>query len=216
MSPSESELRAALRAGDGEGVDADAVITRARGARHARRMRLGSIAAAVIAVGGIAAGVVTLRGGGGAAHVPSTPPGAAVAAACPAQPPRYLLPGGGGTGQFGAAGPLFAKPVDRLLVCGYLSSRVLQSTTLTGTDAQQVADSLNQASSTPPLRLPACPPTPPTQLLLRAPDQPDVVAYIDCSQIADDHITNGTAIRYQWRPPRILRVLVDQTIRPTR
>lgn len=204
MSPSESELRGALRIGEGEGVDPDAVISRARGTRHARRLRVGSIAAAVVVVGGVAAGVVTLRGGNAPSHVPSPRPGAAVAAQCPARPPHLMLPGGGGTGQFGADGPLFAKPVDRLLVCGYASSRVIQSTTLTGTAAQQVATSLNDAPTQPPTARISitCLKFPGTDLVLRSTGQPDVVLDVATCPI---RATNGTAVRYLSRAPEALQ-----------
>jgi hypothetical protein len=56
MSPSESQLRAALHHGEGEPVDAGAVIARARAARHDRRVRMASVAAAVAIVGAVGTG----------------------------------------------------------------------------------------------------------------------------------------------------------------
>lgn len=68
MSPSESDLRAALRAGEPEGngaVNADDIIWSVKG-RQARRRNLAlSMAAAVVVVGGIAGGVAALGGGNG-------------------------------------------------------------------------------------------------------------------------------------------------------
>jgi len=156
MSPSESQLRAALRAGEGQPVNPELVIAHARAVRHNRRMRVGSIAAAVIAVGGIGTGIAALNTGpngsdgssntaGGAiagdkaaapeATAPRAAPGTAGAAggsrggnngtdaaSCPDKPIRLMIPGGGGTGQFGGSGPLFAEPVGSIRVCGYAAA----------------------------------------------------------------------------------------------
>lgn len=68
MSPNEFQLRAALRDGEGEHLNPDTVIARARAmtqARHDRRIRLASVAAVVAVVGGIGvAGGIALNGGG--------------------------------------------------------------------------------------------------------------------------------------------------------
>jgi hypothetical protein len=67
MSPNEFQLRTALRSGEGDHVDADAVIARARDTlqvRHERRVRFGSVAAVVAVVGGIGVtGGIVLNGG---------------------------------------------------------------------------------------------------------------------------------------------------------
>ena len=44
MSPNEFDLRAALRAGEGETLDPDSVLSAARAARHDRRVRIASVA----------------------------------------------------------------------------------------------------------------------------------------------------------------------------
>lgn len=132
MSPSEDELRAALHAGEGAGVDADAAIMRARATRRTRRIRFAGVAAAVLVVGGVAAGVTALSGGGPGA--PAAQPGAdatgtapnrsAVTAtsgpsrptsttqtpsstpvACPPRPANLMLPG--------AAAPASSAPKGR-------------------------------------------------------------------------------------------------------
>jgi hypothetical protein len=89
MSPNEFQLRAALRDGEGEHLDPDTVIARARAvtrARRDRRVRYLSVAAVVAVVGGIgtAAGI-GLSGGGehrnsgaGSAQQMSTTGGGAV------------------------------------------------------------------------------------------------------------------------------------------
>jgi hypothetical protein len=147
MSPSESDLRAALRHGEGDVPNVDVVIAGAREARAQRRGRLLSVAAVTVLVAGAATGGAVLFGGSGSndvdhgggmrapgatpspPEVSSTASGAAGGAggtaatgsapACPTSLPRYLLPGGGSPGQFGSTGPLFSKPVATVVVCGY-------------------------------------------------------------------------------------------------
>lgn len=65
MSPSEADLRAALRDGEGDGVDPYDIIYAARQARARRRTALLSAAAAVVFVGAGAAGIAALGNGGG-------------------------------------------------------------------------------------------------------------------------------------------------------
>lgn len=212
MSPTESELRSALRSGEGDGVDADAVIAHARGVRHARRVRLGSIAGAVVVVAGIAAGVMTLRGGQTAPATSAHPGAAAAAAGCPAQPPHLMMPGGGGTDQFGGSGPLFAQPVDSLLACSYPPNSPLRSTRLTGADAHHVADSLNNTSAYRQTVYDCVAPPPPNSvLLLLAQGQPPVVVHVGCTML-DNMATNGTALRSNWDPPRSVLPLVQALV----
>jgi hypothetical protein len=146
MSPNEFQLRAALRDGEGEHLDPEAVISRARAvtqARRDRRVRYLSVAAVVAVVGGIgtAAGI-TLSGGGGnsssanmrmstangggaaqsnAAKPPAAagPSGRAAAIACPGEAPVLRIPAGGSSGQFGAGRSLFSGPVEAIKLCAY-------------------------------------------------------------------------------------------------
>jgi hypothetical protein len=62
MSPTEFDLRQALRDGEGDGVDAGLIIFAARERRAHRRHVLLSAAAAVIVVGGVAGGITALAG----------------------------------------------------------------------------------------------------------------------------------------------------------
>lgn len=76
MSPNEAHLRAALRSGEGERIDADAVIGRAHRLRHGRRVRVASAAAAVVAVAGIGTGAALLnRGSAGHSGTPAAQAG---------------------------------------------------------------------------------------------------------------------------------------------
>jgi hypothetical protein len=167
MSPSESQLRAALQQGEGDAPDAGALISHAVAVRRERRHRITSIATGVAVVAVIGVGMTALvsssqdsdsggssvaggsatrpraanAGGADAAGVPaesaaprlngsvsaaargSIGTGAAAKAViglkCPAKPARYMLPGGGGSGQFGSGGPLFDSPVTAAKVCTY-------------------------------------------------------------------------------------------------
>ena len=67
MSPSEDQLRAALRAGEGGSPDPDVIIGHALQVKHVRRqrqVRLVSVAAAVILVGGLGVGLTALNRSG--------------------------------------------------------------------------------------------------------------------------------------------------------
>lgn len=148
MSPSESDLRAALQHGDGDGLDVDHVVFAARARIAERRMRIVSGTAIVLVIAGAGVGGTLLArtGGssvkngsnaaaGGAADNAKPHPAAQspanggqgggrsvysyAAVPCPRAMPQYLLPGGGSPGQFGASGALFSKPVASVVVCAY-------------------------------------------------------------------------------------------------
>ncbi len=241
MSPSEFQLRDALRDGEGDGVDAGAVIARAVRVRHERRMRVASVAAAVIVVGGIGAGAsVAFRSNGsdgsgstalnaegrstprtgstvagstaprvsggyqGAATDDKGAPPATAAPACPADFPQLALPGGGGSGQFGSDGPLFASPVAAIEVCGYPASGAPgSSTVLVGSAATEVAASLEAA----PLRgTRRCPFPVQGDRLAMYPLTADGASerVVTVELWCDGKVTNGTAIRYDWSAPSAL------------
>jgi hypothetical protein len=255
MSPNEFQLRSALRDGEGEHVNPDTVISRARGmqqARHDRRVRYGSVAAAVAIVGGIGVlGGVVLGGGdnktstaskgggvstsGGQAQdgarapsgvVPAAPAiptqpiaSGPVAVPCPSSPLQLAVPGGGGTGQFGAQGPLFSGPVEAVKVCAYASStsRVVPSTVLTGENATNLTKSLDDSAKTLPasIKCPAGPaPTDRGSLVIIGLDKDGnqlkpVVVTLGCPTRA----TNGTALRYNWTPPANITNLIIQGVK---
>jgi hypothetical protein len=249
MSPSESDLRAALRQGEEAGfeVNADAIMHEGQAIR-ARRVRIMSGAAVAVVVAAGAVGLAAARGGGGTsatadstgsnadgsvrhgvvanppvvapnASLPSNVPvpgaggGAHVSAEaqCPASAPHLLLPGGGGTGQFGANGALFAKPVKTLVVCSYESTTgsaparlVLSSHTAT----QVVASMENAPEATAPT---PCDPGPTTTTRLldfigvtssgaTLPQVTATVTFPACNV----QVTNGTAVRSGWTPPASL------------
>ena len=108
MSPNEFQLRAALRDGEGDSIDPDTVIMRARAmnqARHDRRIRYLSVAAVVAVVGGIGtvAGVALTGGDNGGSH--STADSARKAANSEA--------GGAATAPSAAGKPIAGGPMAR-------------------------------------------------------------------------------------------------------
>jgi hypothetical protein len=241
VSPSESDLRAALRAGEGDGLDPDSVLTAARAARHQRRVRIASAAGAVVLVGAVAGGVgiANLRspgqptaanhptgatstaasgsqnllgGSSSAADVPG-PVGAALATlTCPATPTRYLLPGGGGTGQFGGTSALFAQPVAAIKVCVYPAGTgtPARSFVLTGADAQSLANRLD-AGPTAPLSCPMIKSTPQEQTTYEALAVTSSGTKLPAVTVVGGRITNGTAVRFGCAAPPTLSRLVPPT-----
>lgn len=166
--------------------------------------------------GGAAGGVVANRGQvtHGGNLLPASPgpdaPAAASAAgnasipteqarkgACPANFPRQLVPGGGGIGQFGSDGPLFAEPVAAARVCEYGGdARVAASYVLGAPEAAELASTLEHASSTVGY---AC--------AMRPADEGDLAVYAISASgtslrvVTVDlgcpyQVTNGTAVRY--------------------
>lgn len=148
MSPSEADLRAALREGEGDGVDANDIIWSVRHTRARRRSMLLSAAAAVIVVAATAAGVTALvRGAGspngssGAAAQGNGGGNAAAGSSSTSVParthPQPAIPGGAREpgmqiaprcGAFGgpaspgrarASGSLVPGPVRAFVVCAY-------------------------------------------------------------------------------------------------
>jgi hypothetical protein len=228
MSPTEFELRAALRDGEGEGLDPDAVVSRALAVRRQRRVRVlgGVSAAAVVAALGLIGGVV-LGGGGNSHHggsvaadaggrnapgepalgqlVPSAE-GAGKAIACPPVPPSALT----STGKASqGTGPLFGRDVRRIVVCEYglvrPGEKLQASTVLTGSPATALAQSVNSA---PTQRPQVCPQyeTPYTrQYALIAQDSTGKTSPPVLLTLADNPcqtvLTDGTNSRVTWHPP---------------
>jgi hypothetical protein len=252
MSPNEFQLRSALRDGEGEPVNPDTVIARARGlqqARHDRRVRYGSVAAVVAIVGGIGVvGGVVLggsgetssaskgggpsldrganRGAGGAvvskphAASVSEPTSAAAVIPCPDSAPELMLPGGGGTGQFGADGPLFSGPVLAVKVCAYANStsRVVPSTVVTGENATALAKSMEDSARTPKsIMCPARPATtdPGSLVIIGVDAKGSPMKPVEVTLNCPSRVTNGTALRYNWQPPANITKLINQRVNPS-
>jgi hypothetical protein len=171
-----------------------------------------------------------LSGGGQRATVPQQPeatraPSDAVPAAggahrnasttvqCPNTPPRLLVPGGGGTGQFGANDPLFAQPVDTLVVCSFSAADPAGTApgrfVLAGRDATQVVAGLEGAHETPNATVCDPGPTSTAKLLALIGVTADGTAMKPVTATVTQpacgiKVTNGTAVRYGWTPPAVL------------
>ena len=176
MSPSEEQLRAALRAGEPDGaggLSAERLIARAYDARHRRLVRSGSVLGGVAAAAAAGVLIVSLgtstqshsasssgeaastRAGqlNGTAAVAGKGDGAAAGSAAASCPATFSV-GSKGTEH----GSFFAGPVASIMLCLYPegggaalranNGQVLTST-LTGTAAQQVAASLDAAAKQP-------------------------------------------------------------------
>jgi hypothetical protein len=140
MSPSESELRASLRAGEGEQLDVDAVLAHARSVRRDRRrnaLAIGGAVVAVLAVGGVITGVQLSKdsnkqpGGAGS----SSP--ALVLPQCPGSAP--IVP----QSYAQADGPLFPADVTAIKVCRYDVERLTTSKDIDGPTAASYAQRFN-------------------------------------------------------------------------
>lgn len=175
MSPSEDQLRAALRDGEPDGsggLSADRLIAQASEIRHRRRVRYGSVlggVAAAAAVGallstvttthsvkssnagaGVEAPAATNAQGSAADKAGGSTSNASAAANCPDLPPSR--PTGTGHGSF------FTGPVAAVRLCIYpptggaplraADDQVL-TTTLTGAAAERLAAGLDAAATTP-------------------------------------------------------------------
>jgi hypothetical protein len=259
VSPNEAQLRAALHEGEGDPVDATAIIRRGLDIRRQRRTRFtavagGVAAAAVIGVGvtglvalgsgssgqggggsvaGGAGGSVQRAGGGknpgadsaGAGQLPASRPGVFGAASreatqlpCPAQPERLLLPGGGGTGQFGGSGPLFGLTVAAVKICGYPENGPRSAAVLSASSAVKLVQALEAA---PVTRTPgACrggtTGSGSVELLAVSPTGVEAKPVVITLGCPTDQVTNGTAVRYPRTLPAQLVSLLPPAARPGR
>lgn len=248
MSPSEGQLRAALHEGEGDTVDAGALIEHASWVRRERRRRVYMAAGAAAAVAVIGVGVASFVGGGGhrtesaegaTAQQQGSTAGAGAPLAsraaggrhdaaipggqprpdvmhrrapgeCPATAPRYVLPGGGGSGQFGASGPLFTHDVKKIVVCAYpaAAAQGVRRIELGAKQSADLAESLESspASMTITGRKCANVDTLGGTLDLMASDangvaSKPVLITLGCPR---NTATNGTAVRYVAELPRRL------------
>jgi hypothetical protein len=237
MSPSESDLRAALHDGEGGGgPNVDSVIFRAQAVAAQRRIRLMSGAAIMAVVLGSGVGIGYLAGSGnesggsnsaaGGAGAAQAPAGSAARSGsgrnaahgavsdasqvpCPKAFPDYRLPGGGGLDQFGAHGPLFTKPVTSVVVCAYGDHRGRLA--VGGQQAAALVTGLESAPKTTHERLCAGGPSiEQLAILAIAPNgsraRTVTVTFPTCGSVA----TNGTAVRYEWKPPSAVRRLLSR------
>ena len=238
--PSEFDLRAALREGEGDTPNIHRVMM-AADARRQRRVRIASVAAIVAVAGGLgvtaaafggsshesggsalgARGALSNDNGAGAALAPSAAKGALAGVPCPSAAPDYAAAEPHRIRDSAhSSSPLFAGPVSSVVVCAYgpaLHAQGLQRPSparleLAGTQAKRVARSLENA-----------PTTAPTVSCSRSSIEQYAVIPIDASgkqgrpivaQLPSSPcgalVTNGTAIRYDWRPPPAVAAKLDE------
>lgn len=228
MSPSEEQLRAALREGEGPGLDAGVIASRAESWRREHRARrtrlLASAAAAVVVAGiGIGTGLVLANDsttktastsggnadstygsgtGSSAGQVPATASGASCA--------QSLGPPAATTKS--SAGSLVTQPSDSVLLCGYRKgTRSLMirdgrpvALTLGGAQASQVVYALEHAGEQ------AVPHNCPTTLenaglvAVHVGSDPPITIDLGCSRT----LYTDTVIKYGWQPPAFVETFL--------
>lgn len=228
MSPTEDELRAALRSDEGQALDPDTVIRRARAhgaSLREQRIRIASAAAVVVVVAGLGVGGGFVLGRHTESHTSSgISAGSAgggdggTGGAMDKANPTFSSPGCPSTlpQDTTAQGPnpratFFTKPVAQILVCAYAIDDVLITgadgpitTTLTGAAATALANSIEHAAQTQLAR--PCPlyrTTQPTLLMKPTATDgtplPNVTTTV-LQNPCNATITNGAAVRYNWLP----------------
>lgn len=112
---------------------------------------------------------------------------------CPAQFPRLALPGGGGTDQFGADGPLFSETPAAMKICSYPPDAD-SSVELDGDTARRLAATLEAAPTTgDPL---ACLASAPRLALYAVGSSGTVMRVVTAEPGCKAYlVTNGTAVR---------------------
>jgi hypothetical protein len=175
MSPNESQLRAALHDGEGDGIDPNRVIAQAQLIRRRRRVTIASVAGTVAAVAAIAITVPLIaRGGGSAAssrnavtsqqdHAAAGQATGSASSAVPSSgakggaPPLATEPPAcpesapavslPSAASAGGGGQLFPTPITALRICD-VTDRT--SYVFTGDKAQTLADDLNALPASSP------------------------------------------------------------------
>lgn len=185
MSLSESDLRATLRAGEGdERLDVDAVIAHARVARQTRRRSIAAITGTIVAVLAIVGVVTALQVNRHSGAPAGGPNPTTQAAACPPSAPSVSTAKG--------PGPLFPADVATISVCVYTVDRLSGSNVLTGT----VARSYVQRFDAAPLRGQICPQYATQTTVAMLPMTPNGLAPAVRGRVSGcGTVSNGTASR---------------------
>ena len=237
--PSEFDLRAALREGEGDKPSIHKVMI-AGDARRRRRVRIASAAVIVAVAGGLGATAAEFGGSNGssgssdaAAHggalsaggaglaVPSAEKDALARVSCPSAAPKYAgaVINGAGSLAHGSA-PLFAERVSSVVVCAYgpavhaVSSQLRGPARLelAGRQAKRVANSLENAPTAAPTA--TCSSSSVEQYAVIPVDSSGNTGQPVAAQLSAAGcaalVTNGTAIRYDWQPPPAVASKLDE------
>lgn len=231
--PSEFDLRAALREGEGDQPSISKVMI-AGDARRRRRARIASAAVIVAVAGGLGATAAEFGGSGGsggansaelnrAAGGAAEPMPAGVNSlndvACPATPPTYALSNQHSHGTYASTPQLLAGRVSSVVVCAYgpavqaasSGQRSPARLELAGHQAKQIARSLKTAPTAAPST--SCSSAPTDQYALIPVDASGKTGQPITAQLSGSGcalITNGTAIRYDWQPPPAVASKLDE------
>jgi hypothetical protein len=229
--PSEFDLRAALRDGEGDEPDVNQVIIAGDTRRAQRRTRILSAAVIIAVVGGLGVGAAEFSGGDGsgggsagsaalhrpaagglAAPAPSAVRDALARVSCPSAAPKYAAAetNPSGSSAYGST-RLFSGQVSSVVVCAYgpafhAANTQLRSPArleLAGRQAKRVASSLENAPTAAPTA--SCSSTSIEQYAVIPVDasgnQGRPVAAQLPSSPCGALVTNGTAVRFDWQPP---------------
>jgi hypothetical protein len=147
--------------------------------------------------------------GGAAPLVPG--PQAALAATCPAHPVAVHWPR---DATATTTAPLFGAEVTAIRLCGYRGNAhgvqtLRGSTTLRGTQAQRLADSVD--ASPPGVRAISCPPPRYSRSVVLYPvsgTTSGTTVLLDAT--CGINVTDGRAQRLDWNPPSALRNVLDE------
>jgi hypothetical protein len=116
---------------------------------------------------------------------------------CPAQAPHLLLPGGGGTNQFGGAGQLFSAPVAAMRICAYDSGSALaDSRVLDATAANDVATQLEAGSLSVRFACPVAPQAEGSFAIYAVTPTRQQLPVVTVDLVCPFRATNGTALRF--------------------
>jgi hypothetical protein len=126
---------------------------------------------------------------------------------CPAQFPRLMLPGGGGTDQFGSSGQLFSEPVAAMKICAYDGGSALaDSRVLDAASATDVATQLESGSLVVRFACPVAPDNEGSFAIYALTPTQQQLPVVTVDLICPFRATNGTAVRFV--SPSIAAVLV--------
>jgi hypothetical protein len=223
--PSEFDLRAALRDGEGDEPNVDQLIMAGQARRAQRRSRLLSSVVVVAVAGGLGVAAAEFGGSsgtagsssaGGALSAPQVGPGGGASAAvggvaCPAAVPTYATADDGNLAPQERSAKLVHGQITSVVVCAYgarfdadaARARTPVRLDLAGRQASRLAHSLDRAPRAAPAA--TCSNAPGQQYAVipvnaSGSPLPPVTAELSSTGCGAT-VTNGKTVRYGWHPP---------------